>query len=58
MTDVKFIGIQEGFGKIPDHPIFIDGQTGTTFAMMPGDLLSGRLAEARARFEGKGEVGK
>lgn len=58
MTNIKFIGIQEGFRDIPDHPIFIDGQTGTTFAMMPGDMLSDRLAEARGRFEGKGEVGK
>ena len=55
MTDVKFIGIQNGFGSIPDHPIFIDGQTGTTFAMMPGDLLEDRLRECRGRFEGKGE---
>ena len=42
----RFLGVQDGTGRIPDHALFLDPKTGATLAL-PLDQITVRTVTAR-----------
>jgi len=55
--NIKYLGIQEGFGRIPPTHLFVDGVTKSTFATMDEGGIEEGLKKCRERFgnQTKGE---
>ena len=48
-SGVRFIGMQKGFGYVPDYPLFQDDKTGS-FTLHEGETVAQALARMRLKF--------
>jgi hypothetical protein len=48
--NVQYLGMQEGYGSIPAHPLYLDLVTGSTFGVLPNQSIREEAEECRKRF--------